>query len=177
MPLTVSASPAAPPLTLGRIVVLVRDYDAALAFYQAAFGARVLFDAPSPTGARYLHVTLASEGTREPAVGFWLLRAEDADDAHVGRQTGGQPLAVLYTSDVQAAVARVLTAAGTLVRPVQSADGTSFAHVADLYGNEFVLVELPAPASQRGVAADVGAVDCLDSASASLGPEAAELGR
>jgi predicted enzyme related to lactoylglutathione lyase len=151
MTAAVNASPAAPPLTLGRVVVLVHDYDAALAFYQAAFGARVVFDAPSPTGDRYLHVTLEPEVaapvvdavTRAPAVGFWLLRARDADDGCVGRQTGGQPLAVLYTSEVRAAVARVHAAGGTLVRPVQSADSASFAHVADLYGNEFVLVELP----------------------------------
>jgi predicted enzyme related to lactoylglutathione lyase len=151
----VSASPAAAPLTLGRVVVLVRDYDAALAFYQAAFGARVVFDAPSPTGDRYLHVTLEPEAaapatgaaTPVPAVGFWLLRARDAEDGHVGRQTGGQPLAVLYTPDARAAVARVQAAGGTLVRPMQRAEGASFAHVADLYGNEFVLVELSRGAS------------------------------
>jgi predicted enzyme related to lactoylglutathione lyase len=155
--LAVSASPAAPPLTLGRVVVLVRDYDAALAFYQAAFGARVLFDAPSPMGDRYLHITLEPEATalatsvpdagRTAAVGFWLLRAHDADASHVGRQTGGQPLAVLYTPDVEAAVARVQAAGGVVVRPVQSAEGASFAHVADLYGNEFVLVALPTATS------------------------------
>jgi predicted enzyme related to lactoylglutathione lyase len=151
MALADSTSPVAPPLSLGRVVILVRDYDAALAFYRAAFGARVVFDAPSSTGDRYLHVTLEPEAavsgtsaaTPVPAVGFWLLRAHDADDAHVGRQTAGHPLAVLYTPDVRTSVTRVQAAGGTLVRPVQSADSASFAHVADLYGNEFVLVELP----------------------------------
>jgi predicted enzyme related to lactoylglutathione lyase len=150
MSFSISASPEAPPLSLGRVIVLVRDYDAALAFYQAAFGARVVFDAPSPTGDRYLHVTLEPEALAPaagavpsaPVVGFWLLRASDADEGHVGRQTAGHPLAVLYTTDVEAAVARALAAGGALTRPLQTAGGASFAHVADLYGNDFVLVEL-----------------------------------
>jgi predicted enzyme related to lactoylglutathione lyase len=144
-----SAPPAAPALAFGRLVVLVRDYDEALAFYRAAFGARVLFDAPSPAGDRYLHLGLGDEwpGDEEPeaaspGVGFWLLRATGDDASRVGRQTGGQPLAVLYATDLAAAVARVAAAGGAVVRPVRAADGARFAHVADLYGNEFVLVEL-----------------------------------
>ena len=90
----------------------VGDYDAALEFYHAAVGAHVLFDAPSPLGGRYLHV------------GF------------------GEPVAVFYTPDVDAAVARVEGAGGTTVRRVETAGEARFAHVADLYGNVFVIVEL-----------------------------------
>ena len=146
------AAPAtAASLSVGRLVVLVRDYDDALAFYRAAFGARVLFDAPSPTGDRYLHVGLGDDASVEddgaaPPVGFWLMRASGADAERVGRQTGGQPLAVLYTSDAASAVARVQAAGGAVPRPLRTADGATFAHVADLYGNEFVLVELGARA-------------------------------
>lgn len=129
---------AAPPLTLGRIVVLVHDYDAALAFYRAAFGARVLFDAPSPTGDRYLHVGFGPEA----GAGVWLLRAGGEAAARVGRQTGGEPLAVFYTPDVRAAVTRAKAAGAEVVRPVEHADGASFAHLADLYGNVLLLVEL-----------------------------------
>ena len=56
MPVTLDPAVSAPPLTLGRLVVLIKDYKEALAFYQAAFDAHVLFDAPSPSGDRYLHV-------------------------------------------------------------------------------------------------------------------------
>ncbi len=132
------------PFTFGRTVVLVRDYDEALAFYQAAFGARVLFDAPSPNGDRYLHVALSAGAESEASAtpGFWLLRASGEDTLRVGDQTGGQPLAVLYTKDAPAAVARVEAAGGPVRRPMASAGGARFAHVADLYGNEFVIVEL-----------------------------------
>lgn len=143
--MTLAPDPAltAPPLTLGRMVVLVQDYDAALSFYRAAFGAQVVFDAPSPTGGRYLHLAFGTE----PGAGVWLLRASGEAAARVGRQTGDEPLAVFYTSDVHAAVARAAAAGAAVVRPVESADGASFAHLADLYGNVFVLVELPAAAA------------------------------
>ena len=143
MTLALNPAVSAPPLTLGRLVVLVREYEPALAFYRAAFGARVLFDAPSPAGGRYLHVGFGPED----GAGLWLLRAGGEAAARVGRQTAGEPLAVLYTPNVRAAVARAAAAGAEVVRPVDSADGASFAHLADLYGNVFVLVELPSAAA------------------------------
>lgn len=150
MPPSTCPTRPTPPLALGRLVVLVRDYDEALAFYQAAFGATVLFDAPSPTGDRFLHLgfgaspdATATDSGNTPGIGIWLLRVSGADADRVGRQTGGQPLAVFYTPDVAAAVARVQAAGGKTVRPIRSAGGASFAHVVDLYGNEFVIVQLP----------------------------------
>ena len=146
----VLAPPGAAPLALGRLVVLVRDYDTALEFYRAAFGARVLFDSLLPSGERYLHLGFGSETDDSapigaPGVGVWLLRAGGESATRVGRQTGGEPLAVFYTPDVRGAVARAEAAGAALVRPVVTADGASFAHVADLYGNVFVLVEFTPP--------------------------------
>ena len=143
MPVAGSLAVSAPPLTLGRVVVLVREYEPALAFYRAAFGARVLFDAPSPAGDRYLHVGF---GPGDGA-GVWLLRASGEATARVGRQTAGEPLAVFYTPDVQQAVARAVWAGADVARPVERADGASFAHVADLYGNVFVFVEMATAAA------------------------------
>ena len=138
MTLSVLPIADASPLTLGRIVVLVREYDAALDFYRAAFGATVLFDTPTASGGRYLHLGFGSVA----GVGVWLMRAGEADTERVGRQTGGEPLAVFYTPDVRAALARAEAAGGAVVRPLETADGARFAHVADLYGNVFVLAEL-----------------------------------
>jgi predicted enzyme related to lactoylglutathione lyase len=137
------------PLTLGRLVVLVEDYDAALSFYQSAFGARVLFDAPAPGGGRYLHVGFGSgedEANDASASGaaIWLLRAGGGDGGRVGHQTGGEPVAVFYTPDVKAAVERAEAAGAAIVRTLETTDGASFAHVADLYGNVFVLVQMSA---------------------------------
>lgn len=151
---------AAPQLTLRRLVILVHDYDEALIFYKRAFGASVLFDSASPGGDRYLHIAFGVEEGQTVStldagagIGVWLLRASSTEAERVGRQTGGQPVAVFYTTDVGAAVARSAAAGAAVVRPVQTADGAKFAHVTDLYGNEFVLVQLsgenPDEASDR----------------------------
>ena len=142
-PIPDPADPA-PQLTLGRVVVLVHDCEAALAFYRAAFGAQVLFDAPSPGGDRYLHVGFGAGS----GAGVWLLRAGRGSATHVGRQTGGEPLVVFYTPDLRAAVERAVAAGAEIVRPVAHADGAGFAHLADLYGNVLLLVEWP-PATRR----------------------------
>jgi predicted enzyme related to lactoylglutathione lyase len=152
MPANLATSIDAPPLTLGRLVVLVEDYDAALAFYRLAFGARVLFDAPAAAGGRYLHVGFGMEDDAASAgvaggAGIWLLRATGTEGGRVGRQTGGEPLAVFYTPDVQAAVQRAQSAGAAVVRALETADGASFAHVADLYGNVFVLVQMSSAAA------------------------------
>lgn len=135
-----SSHPAAA-LRLGRVVVLVHDYEEALRFYREAFGAQLLFDGPSPTGDRYLHVGFGGEA----GTGVWFLRAQGETASRVGRQTGGEPLAVLYAEDLQAALARARGAGATVIRPVETAAGACFAHLADLYGNVFVIVELPSP--------------------------------
>lgn len=133
-------------ISLGRLVLLVRDYDAAVQFYQDAFGAVVLFDATSPDGQRYVHVGFDADRQRGdvPAAGFWFLQANGADTGRVGNQSGGHPLAVLYTKDCASAMDRFVGAGGTVRRPMTEADGAAFAHVADLYGNEFVLVQMGA---------------------------------
>lgn len=144
MPAFPDSASAAPPLTLGRVVVLVRDCEAALAFYRAAFGARVLYDGPGPSGERYLHVGFGAE----TGAGIWLLRAGGGSSARVGQQTGGEPLIVFYTPDLAVAVARAVAAGAEIVRAVEHADGAGFAHLADLYGNVILLVELP-PATRH----------------------------
>lgn len=136
-----------PTITLGRVVILVRDYTEALRFYQEAFGAEVLFDAPAPDGTRYLHLGFSAAGAQNESggsgasTGIWFLRPKNGDETHVGRQTGGEPLAVFYTDDVEGAARRVADAGGKRLTAVVESGGARHAHVADLYGNVFVLVE------------------------------------
>lgn len=150
---TPAATGALASLTLlGRVVLLVRDYDEALAFYRAALGAEPIFDQTTPQGQRYLHVALPAQPTPQglpeaPAksserVALWFLQATDDADAPVGRQAGPHPFLVLYTRDCAAAVERFVGAGGELRRALQEEGGARFAHVADLYGNELIIVEL-----------------------------------
>lgn len=122
----------------GRMVLLVRDYDEAIAFYTDKFGFEVFVDIRAGE-RRFVHLRLPSQSD----VGLWLMAADTPEQmARVGAQTAGQPCAVLYTDDLIADYER-LTRRGVAFRhaPVREADA-GYAHMLDLYGNEFVLVEL-----------------------------------
>lgn len=128
--------------SIGRTVLLVRDYDEALAFYRDVLGFGVLFDATAGSGQRFLHLGLP----HQPGVGLWLLEpSTEADAGLVGRQSGGQPLLVVYTDDCRGAVASLRDkGVRVTIQPREERDAI-FAHIVDLYGNELVVVQLKQP--------------------------------
>jgi len=123
---------------VGRVVLLVRDYDEALDFY-TRLGFQVLFDQVAENGFRFVHVGLGDQN----GVGLWLLQpADDEQRGLVGRQGGGQPMLVLYTDDVHSDYLR-LSSQGVMFRDEPREEADSFvAHFRDLYGNEHVLVQV-----------------------------------
>lgn len=123
---------------VGRVVLLVRDYDEAIDFYAEKLGFEVFVDIDAGE-RRYVHIRLPQQHD----FGIWLMKAETADqEQRVGAQTDGQPCCVMYRNDLGDAYDR-LTARGVhFIRGSQSEDGATFAHFVDLYGNEIVLVEL-----------------------------------
>ena len=123
---------------VGRVVLLVRDYDEALEFY-GKLGFQVLFDEIADSGYRFVHIGLAEQN----GVGLWLLQpGDDEQRSLIGRQTGGQPMLVLYTDDVHSDYLR-MTAEGVTFRDEPREEEDSFvAHFRDLYGNEHVLVQV-----------------------------------
>jgi catechol 2,3-dioxygenase-like lactoylglutathione lyase family enzyme len=127
----------------GRTTLLVRDQDEALAFYRDKLGFEVLYDSRTSNGFRSLHIGLPGQ-LHEPKVGLWLIPASgDEELARVGRQTGREPMLVVYTDDCRRAAA-TLVDRGVKFRIPPTADSDAvFAHFHDLYGNELVLVELP----------------------------------
>jgi catechol 2,3-dioxygenase-like lactoylglutathione lyase family enzyme len=135
--------------SIGRVSILVRDQEEAKRWYTEKLRFSVIADLTLENGFRALHV-----GPGDPPVtGFWLVPAPDGErGARVGNQTGGEPLAVLYTADCRKTHAE-LTAAGVHfpIPPVETPDDIH-AHFRDLYGNEFVLVELKRQAKNRAVA-------------------------
>lgn len=123
---------------LGRIVVLVDDYDTASQYYQDVLGLTVIADIKA--GAlRFVHLGFPDAAS----VGFWLMIASTEEQkARIGNQTGGQPMAVIYTQNLQADVTR-LTQKGVRIVLEPSEDKTSaYMQFADIYGNIFVLVQL-----------------------------------
>ncbi|MER7708456.1 VOC family protein [Kitasatospora sp. NPDC097605] len=123
---------------IGRTVVVVEDADAALGFYRDGLGFSVLFDGDLD-GYRLLHVGPA--GGDGP--GLWLMPAESAEArAAVGRQTGGMPLLVLHTDDLDRVAAR-LAELGVPARAGAPDGGPGRSlHFRDLYGNELIAAQL-----------------------------------
>lgn len=125
---------------IGRIVLLVKNYDEAADFYQRNFGFTKLFDMTTPEGQRFLHVGTEAKN----AMGIWFLLATESEHEHesgVGKQTQGEPLMVIYTSAIMELYKR-LKANGVKIK-VELVHSLSYSyfHCFDLYGNEIVVVE------------------------------------
>jgi len=125
-------------ISLGRTVLLVKDYDEALRFYRDVFGARILFDQDSNFGLRFLHIALGND-----THGIWLLKAENREERiRVGQQTADQPALVLYTDDLAACYRHMKLKNVTIKLEPATNPVYSFFHCLDLYGNELVIVQL-----------------------------------
>lgn len=74
--------------SLGRVIILVDDYDNAFSFYQQNFGCEKLFDATLPDGQRYLHVRFNADDK----TGIWFLKADRVSRHHwwAGKQAVSQ---------------------------------------------------------------------------------------
>ncbi|MDO0938985.1 VOC family protein [Streptomyces sp. DG2A-72] len=128
-------------LGLGRVVVLVDDPDAALAFYRGALGFCVLHDQVAD-GYRYLHIGVPGQ----EAVGLWLMTAtSDRERELIGKQCGGQPLLVLYTADLDTVREHLLGHGVRVWNEREDADSRSL-HLADLYGNVIIVAQVRDPA-------------------------------
>jgi hypothetical protein len=123
--------------SFGRMVVLCHRAGEARRFYEA-LGFAPIFEGELGNGRPLLHLGLRSQ----PGVGLWLIEAEgEAQAALVGAQTGDTPAMVLYSDDLDADVARVLEAGGSLLRRGDDPSARS-AHVRDPAGTVLVLAQL-----------------------------------
>ena len=126
-------------IELGRVVVLVRDYDEALNFYQKALDCRIIFDQTTPEGKRYLHIGFK----KRDLAGIWFLKAETEDElTRVGKQTGEQPAFVLYTNDLEKVHQRLKDHNIKINKQPTITPDYKFLHFLDLYGNEIILMEM-----------------------------------
>lgn len=125
--------------TLGRIILLIHDYEETLDFYQNKLGFQVLFDHTTEEGQRYLHMT----PSKEDSLGIWFLKAEsEAQKQAVGDQTKGQPTLVLYTDSFEEMHKKLLEHQLRIKKQAIESPDAKFLHFLDLYGNEIVLVQL-----------------------------------
>ena len=124
---------------LGRIILLVNDYEKAAGFYQANFGFTKIYDVTTDVGQRFLHM-----GTdARDAIGIWFVKADSKEQRDcVGNQTGGQPTIVIYTDSLEALFQKLKSNQVKIkVEPVYTPE-YKFFHCFDLYGNEIVVAEI-----------------------------------
>ncbi|MFP4369060.1 MAG: VOC family protein [Candidatus Kapaibacterium sp.] len=126
-------------IEFGRIVVLVKDYENALRFYQNALGCSVIYDGKTDDGKRLLHLGF---GLTDKA-GLWLMKAEnDEQEKLIGNQAGNQPFLVLYTDELDIYKKKFAENRVKILKEPNSGEDYKFMHFEDLYGNEIVLVEM-----------------------------------
>ncbi len=124
---------------LGRIVILVNDYDEAFNFYEKNFGCRKFFDLKDDKGQRFLHISFDSESS----AGLWFILAENEEQMkRVGDQTGGQPAFVIYTDSFEEQLEKLNQNEVKIVKGPEITDEFMSMNLLDLYGNEIVMVQL-----------------------------------
>jgi len=120
------------------VILLVKDYDEALAFYEKNFFCRTLFDAEAD-GRRYLHIAFPGD----EAHGIWLMQAEGEPQRRlIGSQTGGQPVLVVYVSEIERFAEHLRRNGVIITENLVKTPESSFFHCLDLYGNRIVVAEV-----------------------------------
>ena len=124
-------------ISLGRVVILVEDYDAELLFYEKNLGARKIVDYTAGN-QRFLHIGFSGGGA-----GIWFLAADGPEqESLIGNQTHQQPTLVMYTDEFENLYERLRKNGVTINRPPVYGPDSWYLHFLDLYGNEIVLVQI-----------------------------------
>ena len=134
------------PQTLGLTALLVREYEAALAFYVGTLGFVLLEDSEVPEQSKRWVVIAPPGGSGAQLL---LARASNAEQSsRVGNQTGGRVFLFLYTDDFWRDFALYQARGVVFVREPKEEPYGVVAVFEDLYGNLWDLIELRA-ASNR----------------------------
>lgn len=130
-------------VTIGRVALLVRDYDEAIAYFTGRLGFSLLEDTALGGGKRW--VLVSPPGGARPAL--LLAKAVTAEqERRVGDQTGGRVFLFLETDDFWRDYREMRSRGVNFAEePRREAYGT-VAVFTDLYGNKWDLVERSARA-------------------------------
>jgi catechol 2,3-dioxygenase-like lactoylglutathione lyase family enzyme len=123
---------------IGYIAIVVRDYDAAIAYYTQILGFDLIEDTALGGGKRWVRV--APPGAN--GIGLLLARAMTPEqESRIGNQTGGRVFLFLHTDNFQRDY-EAYRSRGVVFKcePRQESYGM-VAVFADLYGNRWDLVE------------------------------------
>jgi catechol 2,3-dioxygenase-like lactoylglutathione lyase family enzyme len=131
---------------LGYVALVVRDYDAAIAFYTQSLGFLRIEDTDLGNGKRWVRVKpLGSDGTD-----LLLAKAVNPEQvSRIGNQTGGRVFLFLHTDDFWRDY-RAMTGRGVrFVRPPSEESYGTVAVFEDLYGNLWDLLQLKHAPAER----------------------------
>ncbi len=125
--------------SLCHVALLVRDYDAAIAFYTETLGFELVEDTYQPErDKRWVVVKPQGDGTAS----VLLARASNAEqERFIGNQTGGRVFLFLQTDDFERDYALYKNRGVEFIRPPKEAPYGTVAVFADLYGNLWDLVQ------------------------------------
>jgi len=123
---------------VGRMILLVKDYNEALKFYVGKLGFEKIYDETTPDGLRYVHIGLPGQED----VALWMIKAAAGEKSLVGRQSGNEPLFVLYTDDCKKTHAALCQSGVEFLYEPEDSEGDIHVHFKDLYGNQIVMVQL-----------------------------------
>lgn len=122
---------------IAHVMLVVRDYDEAIAFYCGVLGFDLVEDTYQPEQDKRWVVVAPSGGGTSLVLG----RASTTEQrAAIGNQTGGRVFLFLQTDDFQRDFARLNENGVTIVRPPKTMDYGTVAVFADLYGNQWDLI-------------------------------------
>jgi len=120
-----------------QIMVLVGDYDEAIAFYCGVLGFELLEDTRRSQTKRWVRVSPAGGGCS-----MLLAKAVTPEqDACVGSQTGGRVLLFMHTDDFEGYCARLQSHGVEFVGDPRDEDFGKVVVFLDLYGNKWDLIE------------------------------------
>lgn len=122
---------------LGEVVLVVRDYDEAIAYYVDKLGFELVEDTVMSPEKRWVKVRPSADGAA-----LLLAKADgDHQESRVGDQTGGRVAFFLYTDDFARDHARMLAAGVAFEEEPRHEPFGTVAVFADLYGNRWDFIE------------------------------------
>ena len=122
---------------IGRVMLIVRDYDEAIAFYTQKLGFDLLEDTDLGGGKRWVVVAPAGAAT-----GLLLAQAADeAQAAYIGNQGGGRVWLFLHTDDFWSDYNRMKAAGVQFLEEPREEVYATVVVLEDLYGNKWDLLQ------------------------------------
>ncbi|WP_026947046.1 VOC family protein [Algoriphagus marincola] len=125
---------------IGKVAILVKDYDEAIQWYTGKLNFKLIEDKPLPDQGDKRWVTIAPDSYST----FQLLLAKASTEHQsqfIGNQSGGRVFLFLYTTDFSQDYSAFLSNGVEFIREPESHSYGRVAVFKDLYGNLWDLIE------------------------------------